>query len=330
MDSAKIGYEVTALASGISEYEERVHAGKGILEDEGFIPLYQGKGIIPPRVYDSWEAVEDDIAVLEKESNGITDEPRRLFLTKLLDSLRVASRLFAGEDFSYEEKLRRLVGIPAEPIEQAFLSGLAEKLNDQFGKVGFTKGTLRERINSWEEETKIAPENIANMYTELMKIAKERTDKMVVPTGDYMMELNPVKNTYFTARCKFFDRKMDLNIDNSFNKAALKHLIAHECFPGHSTQNIYTLSGYNDGVLSADVLLCSLNGVPGVIQEGIGDQGVQLIDWVEDIHDELHITLRRYQSAVATQAAWRINVEGDSEETVRKYLRETGGLQEAR
>lgn len=330
MDDRKIGYEVTTLAVGIGELEERLHDGKGVLEDEGFIPLYQGDGIIRPLRLEGWEEAEEQITALERETAGIEDEPRRLFLTRLLDSLRTAARLFAGESIGYAEKLRRLVGIPAEPIDESFLSSLAGELNERFAGLGFSGGSLRERIGAWEHANRIDPEKLPELVRDLMRTAKERTDRMVVPTGDYTMELNPVKGTYFTARCKFAERKMDLNVENSFSRAALKHLIAHEAFPGHSTQNIYTLAGYSDGSLTADVLLCSLNGVPGVIQEGIGDQGVHLIDWVEDEHDELQSLLRRYQSAVATQAAWKINAEGEDEGSVREYLRETGGMQEAR
>jgi hypothetical protein len=145
-----------------------------------------------------------------------------------------------------------------------------------------------------------------------------------------MMDLNPVRDTMYTARCNFRERKMDLNVDNTFTRAALKHLVAHECFPGHSTQNIYTVKSFKQGTSTADVLLCSLNGITGVIQEGIGDQGVELIDWIEDTNDQIQATLRRYQSAVATQAAWRLNVEGAADEEIAVYLRETGAMQEAR
>jgi hypothetical protein len=330
MTNSEIGYAVTALAAGIGEFEEQLHKGQGILEDEGFIPLYQGAGIIEPRRFESWEQIERAITGLEREAEGISGEARRLFLERLLDSLRTAARLFAGEELGYQEKLQRLVGIPAEPIRKDFLETLEERIYGGLADMGYKRGTLRERIEAWETANAIPADAVPGLYRELMAEAKERTDQMVVPTGDYMMELNPVRNTYFTARCKFFERKMDLNVENSFSRAALKHLIAHEAFPGHSTQNIYTLAGYRDGSLTADVLLCSLNGVPGVIQEGIGDQGVHLIDWIEDEQDELQADLRRYQSAVATQAAWKINVEGESGERVHEYLRETGGMQEAR
>jgi hypothetical protein len=123
---------------------------------------------------------------------------------------------------------------------------------------------------------------------------------------------------------------MDLNMENSFTRSAMKHLVTHEIFPGHSTQNIYTLESYRRGDSTADVLLCSLNGIPGVIQEGIGDQGLEMIDWIENIDDEIYATLGRYRSAISTQAARMINVEGVDDQKAASYLRDVGVMQEAR
>jgi hypothetical protein len=64
--------------------------------------------------------------------------------------------------------------------------------------------------------------------------------------------------------------------------------------------------------------------VTGVIQEGIGDQATELIDWVEDDDDVIQIALRRLRIAVATTASWRLMELGQNEEEVVPYIRETG------
>ncbi len=73
-----------------------------------------------------------------------------------------------------------------------------------------------------------------------MAEAQRRTDDRIYPTGDYTMKLNALRDVPYTARCNFNQGQMDLNMDLSFTRAALKHLVCHEVFPGHSTQLLYT------------------------------------------------------------------------------------------
>ena len=330
MDDKQIGLEITRIAAGIDTFERVANNNQGIIGDEGLIPLYLGRDLIQEREYASWEEVGRDVEEIGGVIAATEDSPRRMFLMKLVESLRMAVLLFRGGDAGYREKLERLVGVPAEPIRSEFISSLAGQLDRDLTESGFGEGSLRDRILAWESGRIVPADKVPEVFSELMHEARDRTDSMVVPTDGYMMELNPVRDTMYTARCNFRERKMDLNVGNTFTRAALKHLVAHECFPGHSTQNIYTVKSFKQGTSTADVLLCSLNGITGVIQEGIGDQGVELIGWIDDVNDQIQATLRRYQSAVATQAAWKINVEGVSDEEVGAYLRDVGAMQEAR
>jgi len=167
------------------------------------------------------------------------------------------------------------------------------------------------------------------VFRELMAEAKARTDKRIFDTGDYDMALNPVRDKYFTARCSFNEGKMDLNMDISFTRAALKHLVCHEVYPGHSTQLLSTKAAVDAGEAPLDALLITTDSITGCVQEGIGDQGVHLIDFVEDDDDEIHIVLRRVRSAAQTSAAWMLMVEGMAREEVADYLRQTAMGQEA-
>jgi hypothetical protein len=78
-----------------------------------------------------------------------------------------------------------------------------------------------------------------------------------------------------------------------------------------------------------DALLCTANAVTGCVQEGIGDQGVELIDWIEDDDDALHAVLRTLKSAVQTTAAWRLMAQGAPEAEVADYMRVAGCGQDA-
>ncbi len=330
MHSRELGDVITAIAAGLDEFERRTSDGRGVLDDEGLIPLYLGQDLITAREYTSWNEVDADIAGIIDEIEAMEAGPRKMFLQKLGSSLRSASTLFQGSDMSFSEKLTDLVGVPSESLDASFIEEQGASLEEKLGQAGFSTGTLRDKVSAWEQSGGILPEHLETVFTELMAQAQKRTDSMIVDTEGYTMALNPVRNIHYSARCNFTAGKMDLNMDNTFSRAALKHLVAHECFPGHSTQNIYTLRSFRNGTATADVLLCSLNGITGVLQEGIGDQGVEMIDWIEDINDEIQALLRRYQSSVATQAAWRINMENLSDEEAYSYMHEVGAMQDPR
>jgi hypothetical protein len=161
-----------------------------------------------------------------------------------------------------------------------------------------------------------------------MAEAQRRTDERVFPTKDYSMRLNLVQNVPYSARCNFEQGQMDLNADLRFTPCGLKHLVCHEVFPGHSTQLLYTLEAARHGESTPDVLLCTANTVVGAIQEGIGDQGIHLIDWIETPDDAIYLTLRRLRAAAATSAAWYQMAEGWPQEKVRGFLQETAFPQE--
>jgi hypothetical protein len=143
------------------------------------------------------------------------------------------------------------------------------------------------------------------------------------------MALNPVRGVPYTARCGFDAGKMDLNVDLKFTRAAIKHLVAHEVFPGHATQLLLTRARVLEGTAHPETLLCTANTVLGCVQEGIADEGVGLIDWFEDDDDRIHLELRRLRSAAQTSAAWFLMVERRPHEAVAQYLRDTAAGQES-
>jgi hypothetical protein len=106
-------------------------------------------------------------------------------------------------------------------------------------------------------------------------------------------------------------------------------LVAHEVFPGHATQLLMTKARVQEGSAHPETLLCTANTVLGCVQEGIADEGVGLIDWLEDEDDQIHLQLRRLRSAAQTSAAWYLMAEARPAEQVAEYLREVAAGQES-
>ncbi|WP_295816800.1 hypothetical protein [uncultured Deinococcus sp.] len=316
----ELGQRLTALTIGMDQLERRLSRGHGVLDSEGLVPIYLGQELVPAPAYQDWEEVHTELAALDAATRTLADGPRRAFLEDMLRSLRTAARLFEGEELSFREKLEQLVGVPAEPVSDDVIQDMQATIDALLRQAGYVDGTLGERVHRWEADGATPASELEATFTALMAEAQRRTDAMIYPTGDYTMALNAVRGVPFTARCNFNAGQMDLNVDLDFTRSALKHLVCHEVFPGHSTQLLYTRDAAERGESTADVLLCTANAVTGCVQEGIGDQGVHLIDWVEDTNDAIHMALRRLRSASATSAAWYQMGGGWSEERVRAFL----------
>ncbi len=322
IDDRAVALKLTSLTVGLDRLERRLNRGAGPLDSEGLVPIYLGDEVAPPEELSSWQEADRKLADLGAAVEGYPDGPRRSFLRAMLSSLQTASALFQGAQLGYGEKLRALVGVPDAPVDPGITDALRATLDEGLNREGFRQGELAERVRRWEAERALPDSDLPTVFRELMAEAKSRTDRLIFDTRDYDMALSPVRGAPYTARCNFSQAKMDLNLDQSFGRAALKHLVCHEVYPGHATQLLYTLEQASTGASLADVLLCTTNGATGAVQEGIGDQGVFLIDWLEDEDDLIHHALRRLRSAAQASAAWRLMEGAWDEEQARRYLYE--------
>ncbi len=327
--SVALGRRLTEITLGIDALGAREARASGNEDYEDLVPIFLGSDLVRPETFDEWEAVERALDELVAEIGSVADEARKLFLFEMVRSLRASATFFSGAEIGFEEKVRNLVGVPAKTVSEAEIDAIHARIDRLLARRGFTSGTLAERVDAWQVGRYLEPDDIPAVFDGLMATAKERTDAMIWPTGDYTMRLNGVRNVPYAGRCSFDRGEMDINLDVLVTRSSLKHLVCHEVFPGHSTQLLSTFAVAKSGEAPLDALLCTANAVTGAVQEGIGDQGIDLIDWVEDEDDAAQIELRRLQTATGTNAAWHLHCSGWTREASIAYLRETGFGQES-
>jgi hypothetical protein len=309
--------------------ERNKSRGGGPLDSEGLLPIYLGADLIAAPAYVDWAQVESELDDLAKQLPDVEPPSRRVFATAMLRSLRTAMHLFRGGKLDYAAKVTDLVGAPAGPVDTEEVEVTRERLDALLRASGLVHGSLAQRIAEWEEERALPADELERTFHALMREGRARTAAKVFDTGDFNMALNPVRGVPYTARCGFDAGKMDLNVDLKFTRAAIKHLVAHEVFPGHATQLLLTRARVEQGTAHPETLLCTANTVLGCVQEGIADEGVELIDWVEDDDDRIHLELRRLRSAAQTSAAWYLMADGRPAPSVAQYLRDTAAGQES-
>ena len=320
---------LTRVTLGVDALERDKNRGDGPLDSEGLLPIYLGADLIAAPVYGEWSQVESELDALTAQLPTVEPASRRVFATAMLRSLRTAVRLFRGDALDYAAKVTDLVGAPAGPVDTEEVEVTRERLHVLLRGCGVVHGSLAQRIAAWEQERVLPVDEIERAFNSLMSEGRARTAARIFDAGDFSMALNPVRGVPYTARCVFDARKMDLNVDLKFTRAAIKHLVAHEVFPGHATQLLLTRARVEQGTAHPETLLCTANTVLGCVQEGIADEGVELIDWVEDEDDRIHLELRRLRSAAQASAGWYLMVDERPADSVAQYLRDTAAGQES-
>lgn len=324
-----IGNRLAAIALGMHELERRSAESGDLLDAEGFISIYCGGDRVAARHYATWDEVKRDLAELETAATTLAEGPRATLLKGMIKSVQVAARHYGGERVAFAELVRDLVGGVTGIIDKDHVEAIKEKVHELLGRRGVAGTGFGERLNNWKTEGALDRVGVETSFRELMVEAKARTDRMVFDTGDYDMQLNWFPDLPFGARCDFANGKMDLNPAMRFTRAEIKHLVCHEVYPGHSTQLLFTRAEVDAGRSQQDALLCAANALDGCIQEGIGDQGIRLIDWIEDLDDEISYELRRLRNAANTNATWQVMAEGRSMAEAVTYLKETSASSDA-
>jgi len=327
--SAALGRRLAEIALGIDALGAARARLSGNEDFENLVPIFIGDDLVAPQTFADWPGVERALSDLASDIAVLRDGARKMFLFEMIRSLRASARFFSGAPIGFEEKVCDLVGVPAQTVSDAEVDDIHARLDRLLARRGFTSGTLPARVEAWQVGRYLDPSDIPPLFESLMATAKERTDAMIWPTGDYTMRLNAVRNVPYAGRCSFAAGTMDINLDVLVTRSSLKHLVCHEVFPGHATQLLSTLAVAERGEAPLDVLLCTANAVTGAVQEGIGDQGIDLIDWVEDEDDAAQIELRRLQTATGANAAWHLHCSDWTRDDAIAYLRDVGFGQES-
>jgi hypothetical protein len=320
---------LTRVTLGVDRLERTRSRGEGSLDSEGLVPIYLGADLIAAPEYTDWAEVDSELDALQTQLPSVAPAPRNVFAGAMLRSLRAAVALFRGEALDFAAKVSDLVGAPRGPVDAEEIEVIRERLDELLRACGVVKGDLTKRISAWEAQRALPSNELEGTYHSLMAQGRSRTAAKIFDTGQFTMALNPVRGVPYTARCGFDAGKMDLNVDLKFTRAAIKHLVAHEVFPGHATQLLFTRARVEQGTSHPETLLCTANTVLGCVQEGIADEGVGLIDWFEDEDDHIHLQLRRLRSAAQTSAAWFLMAERRPAESVAQFLRDTAAGQES-
>ncbi|GAC1353780.1 MAG: hypothetical protein NVSMB42_10460 [Herpetosiphon sp.] len=296
----------------------RAEAGTG--DDAGLVVLNMSS-THRPEAFDGYGAAQVRLAELERQAADLPEEDRRLYYGQVCQSTLSFLR-WRTEPMPFPDQVRDFLHVPPAPANDRELDQLRSEMHALLREMGYS-GDLARQCARWEERNRVHPDEVAAVIAELMDEAWERTvARIEIPAAKSDgMRVKTVSGVPFNARCDYLHRQVELNIDPVLTRPALKHLTVHECYPGHYVQFKLREAWYQDGLAAADGLLSVVNTASSTTFEGIADNGLDLLDWIENDDDRFSALMTRYRAGIGTGAAWRLHAEGHAPHIVADWLR---------
>lgn len=316
-----IGTTLTQVTLGIDQLYRAQSSGDGILEREGLVAVVLID--LPPLRFARWDEADAVLIDLGNHLAEVDDALRRAYLEEMVDSLRGLIATFRGDALSYGERVRRCLRVNADPIPRDTIARYTREIDHVLSDLGYVRGSLGERVMAWEKDNQVPPDDVPATLNELLHIARERTEEKLFPLPNGMLEPIGVRNVPFSAYCDYVSRRLLVNLDYVYTRSALKHLACHEGFPGHFVHLAVRDQRSRAGEMPPDATLVVTNSASSAVFEGIGENGIYFLDWIEGPSDRLAMALNRLRSAARVNAALMIHQEGKSLDETRTYLRET-------
>lgn len=286
-------------------------------------------GEFEPAPYATYAAASEGWRELRRRSESLPEDDRRVYYDQLAHSTLAFIR-WRTEGLPLKDQLQDFLHVPAAPVSDDKLDGLRTSIRRELTEMGYA-GDLVTQSAAWEERNRVPADEVEAVSRELMGEAWDRTNEMVVEIPAEKsdgMRVSAVTGVPFNARCDYLRRTVELNVEPTLTRPALRHLAVHEGYPGHYVQFKLREAWYREGTAPADNLLSVVNTASSSVFEGIADTGMAMIGWDGSGDDRVQELMNRYRSAIGTGAAWRLHALGWPREEASDWLRQqalTGG-----
>lgn len=311
------GERITTALLGVDALY-RVESG----DEEGLVVVHMAADAHQPDDFVDYADARERFARLQVAAASLPEADRRRYYSQLCASTLAFIR-WRTDGLPFTEQLRRFLHVPALPAADDELDALRGEMRAMLNGMGYD-GDLRTQCSAWEEQNRVPPDEVKGVLEALLDEAWDRTEERMHIPADKSdgMKVNTLTGMAFNARCDYLNRTIDLNIDPILTRSGLKHLAVHEGYPGHYVQFKLRETWYREGKAPADGLLSVVNTASSSPFEGIADNGLHVIDWIETDDDRFQVLMNQYRAGIGTGAAWRLHALGWPEDRVRNWLRE--------
>jgi hypothetical protein len=285
---------------------------------------------------------------LLRDAAFISDEIRRVWLTKQITAMIAVLRRVQGETLPFDEELRLVYDIQPQWTDEREFEEALRVIGDLLP--GSAAEPLAERLDKWDAQFDVPKDKLLPLFAACCDEAQCRAKRLfALPEGEEIT-LQIVENQPWGAYNWYlgdYRSRVDVNTDLPVRANSMLGLMTHEGYPGHHTEHaIKEKLLYRDqGRAEACVQL--INAPECVISEGIADLAWEIIftedeleSWLREefyplagiqadvSRDRALAQARRKLRALSGNAAFLLHRDGKDEETVVQYLRRFGARTE--
>lgn len=329
-----LGQELAEITAGIDALYRAAQTSDGFLNAEGLIPVAVAQ--VTPRPLRTYGEAREALAALEGRLEAEAESAlRRDYLAEFIDSLAALMDTFEGKPISFADRLRRQIRVETTTIGDDVLERYRTAIRDGLDALGYREGDLATDLARWQADAVIAPEDVIGVLSDLMEQSRARAAAKMYDFSSEWLAPVGVRDKPFAAYCDYPGRQVLLNLDFPYTRFALKHLATHEAFPGHLVHLGLRERYVAAGEMPRDGAQVVTSSASSALFEGIADNGMAFLDWLDTPEDQIGLGLQRLHSALRCNAAWMMHAEGQaldeivpviaregyqSEETVRGRL----------
>jgi hypothetical protein len=179
-------------------------------------------------------------------------------------------------------------------------------------------------IPQWRENQTLRGDALIEAAHAFVDQARDDTNQHVMPLPETHQVVLTFPENYpyrgYSDYSRDYQGRVFLNGDIGWERAALKHLVYHEVFPGHQAFSAIREKQYRDGILPIEGTVYFGNTPMTPIVEGICEVGQEMLGRLESIDDHIYDVYNRFTSAVSTNLAFDCNADGMDKETAVKKL----------
>jgi hypothetical protein len=304
-----IGNELAGLTAGIDALYRSTPRSDGFLDKEGLIPVAMAE-VEPIKLRDYAEARARLEALAARNAAEAESELHGDYVAEMIDSLLALVTTFEEKPISFADRVARQIRVTTQLVPDSELEGYRQIIRERLDELGYAGGSLAEDFNRWEAQARVPKEAVLAELKALILEGRERVTATMYPMSHEWMEPEGVTAVPFSAYCDYPTRKVLLNLDFPYTRFSLKHLATHEVFPGHLVHMNLRERYVAEGKMPLDGAQVVTSSASSALFEGIADNGMFFLDWVDGPEDELGVALQRLRSAMRCNAAWMMHAEG--------------------
>ena len=230
---------------------------------------------------------------------NVEDEPRRGWLEAQTRALLTVAR---EDELPFEDEVRACFGVEPRPIEEAELRAAHELLDEVLPG----EGALADRYQRWLAVSEVVSDEVPAVLGEVAGWFRECTGAFVgLPDGEEI-EIEVVTGERWVAFSRYLGdlrSRFSYNADLPLPAVDIPHLVAHEAYPGHHTEDVWKDVELVRAQARVELTIFTSVGIQPVIAEGIAQLGAELLAG-EESHEVVARALDgRYDAEVGARVA---------------------------